>query len=201
MQQLRGWSPVATALAFLPAGLIVAFGAPRAGNIVDRFGTTRPIAGAMVSFIAAYALFLRLGAHAAYAVAILPSILLVGTGFTLAYGPLNIAATAGVADHEQGLASGLVNTSFQVGGAVALAIVTAVLTAGVKGSAAGAGSPAALLGGYHAWLIVAVAIATLGLLVTLSGTRLPGRFTRRAASARVAHGESPVGASCASEAC
>jgi MFS family permease len=191
MQQLRGWSPVSTALAFLPAGLIVAVGAPRAGKIVDRFGTTRPIATAMLSFITAYALLLRLGVDSAYVAAILPSIVLVGVGFMLSYGPLNIAATGGVADHEQGLASGLVSTSFQVGGAVALAIVTAVINAGIKGSGAAAGSPAALLDGYHDGLIVSVVIATLGLVITLSEARVPRWSTRRAGAARSAQCEWP----------
>ena len=56
----------------------------------------------------------------------LPTMLLAGLGFALAYGPLNIAATNGIAPQEQGLAGGLVNTSFQFGGALALAVVTAV---------------------------------------------------------------------------
>jgi sugar phosphate permease len=90
-------------------------------------------------------------------------------GFMLAFGPLNMAATAGVKDHEQGLASGLVNTSFQVGGAIGLAIVTAVINAGVKSSDAPAGSDAAILDGYQAGLIVAVIVAIFGLVATLSG--------------------------------
>jgi EmrB/QacA subfamily drug resistance transporter len=170
MQQLRGWSAVTTALAFLPAGIIVATAAPQAGRIVDRFGTTRPIAVAMLSFIAAYVLFLDIGADSPYVTAILPTMLLVGAGFALSYGPLNVAATAGVADHEQGLASGLVNTSFQVGGAIGLAVVTAVINAGVSSSSAPAGSADSLLDGYHAGLVAAVVVAVLGLVATLSGS-------------------------------
>jgi EmrB/QacA subfamily drug resistance transporter len=169
MQQVRGWSPLETALAFLPGGLIVAFGAPQAGKIVDRFGTTRPIAAGMLSFVLGYVLFLCLDVISAYAAAILPTIVLAGFGFMLAYGPLNVAATSGVEDHEQGLASGLVNTSFQVGGAVALAIVTAVINAAAASSDAPAGSATAQLDGYDTGLIVSVVIAVLGLLVTLSG--------------------------------
>jgi EmrB/QacA subfamily drug resistance transporter len=182
MQQLRGWSALTTALAFLPGGLIVAFGAPQAGKLVDRFGTTRPIALGMLSFLIGYVLFLGLGSDSPYAAAILPTIVLAGLGFTLAYGPLNVAATNGVADAEQGLASGLVNTSFQVGGAIALAVVTAVINAGVAGSDAPAGSASALLDGYDSGLIVSVAVAALGLIATLSGARLV-RWPRRAAVA------------------
>src|SRR5215204_7314004 len=80
MQQLRGWSPLETALAFLPGGLIVAFGAPQAGKIVDRFGTTGPIAAGMLSFLVGYVLFLGLDIDSPYAAAILPTIVLAGIG-------------------------------------------------------------------------------------------------------------------------
>lgn len=178
-QQLRGWSAIETALAFLPAGILVSFGAPYAGRIVDRFGTTKPITAGMLSFVLGYVLFLGLDIDSAYATAILPTILLAGLGFMLAFGPLNMAATAGVEDHEQGLASGLVNTSFQVGGAIGLAIATAVINAGVKSSDAPEGSVPALLDGYQAGLIVAVIVASFGLVATLSGPAreaLPARL-------------------------
>jgi EmrB/QacA subfamily drug resistance transporter len=191
-QQLRGWSAIETALAFLPAGILVSFGAPYAGRIVDRFGTTKPITAGMLSFVLGYVLFLGLDIDSAYATAILPTILLAGVGFMLAFGPLNMAATAGVKDHEQGLASGLVNTSFQVGGAIGLAIVTAVINAGVKSSDAPEGSVPALLDGYQAGLIVAVIVAIFGLVATLSGPArqaLPGRL----AFARAGGGDGHAG--------
>jgi EmrB/QacA subfamily drug resistance transporter len=168
-QQLRGWSPIETALAFLPAGILVSVGAPQAGRIVDRFGTTVPIAVGMASFVAGYLLFLGIDIDSPYATAILPTILLAGLGFMLAFGPLNMAATAGVADHEQGLASGLVNTSFQVGGAIGLAIVTAVISSATASSDAPAGTTPALLDGYQAGLVVSVIVALFGLVATLSG--------------------------------
>jgi hypothetical protein len=133
----------------------------------------------MLSFVLGYVLFLGLDIDSAYATAILPTILLAGVGFMLAFGPLNMAATAGVKNEEQGLASGLVNTSFQVGGAIGLAIVTAVINAGVRSSEAPAGSDAALLDGYQAGLIVAVFVALFGLVATLSGPArqaLPARL-------------------------
>jgi hypothetical protein len=83
---------------------------------------------------------------------------LAGLGFALAFGPLNIAATNGVAPIEQGLAGGLLNTSFQFGGALFLAVVTAVNNANVGSD----GSPQALLDGFHAALLVSVIAAVLG---------------------------------------
>jgi sugar phosphate permease len=115
-----------------------------------------------------YALFLRVGDSFSYPGIFLPTMLLIGTGFALSFPALNIQATAGVPDHEQGLASGLVNTSFQVGGAVVLAVVTAVVSAN-----AGSGTEAtALLDGLRPAIAVVTGIAALGLVVAFAGTRI-----------------------------
>jgi MFS family permease len=164
LQTLLGWSAIQTALAFLPAGLIVAFGAPRTGALVERLGTERVILIGAVAFVIGYALFLRIDETTPYAVLLLPTMLLIGTGFALCFPSLNIQATAGVADSEQGLASGLVSTSFQVGGAVTLAAVSAIVTS-QTGSATDAAS---LLEGYRPALGVVTAVAVIGLLVALS---------------------------------
>ena len=132
LQGTLGWSALETALAFLPGGLLVAFGAPRMGAVISRYGTTRPILGSTIAFAAGYALFLPVDANP-YWLTFLPVMLLVGLGFALGYAALNVQATAGVADHEQGLAAGLVQTSFQMGGAIVLAAVSAVVGAGFDG--------------------------------------------------------------------
>jgi MFS family permease len=137
LQQVIGWSSLETALAFLPAGLLVAFGAPNVAPLIERFGARRTMLAGLLLFTAGYALFLRVDSGFAYLTVLLPTMLLIGSGFALSFPSLNVAATAGVADHEQGLASGLVNTSFQIGGAVVLAVVTAIVTS----AAAGAGTP------------------------------------------------------------
>src|SRR5919108_700199 len=140
IQSLLGWSAVETALAFLPAGLLVAFGAPRIGPLADRYGTQRLIVVGAVAFVIGYALFLRIDETSPYVAVMLPSMLLIGVGFGLSFPSLNIQATAGGADREQGLASGLVSTPFQVGGAVVLAGVSAVVTS-QTGSATGPPPP------------------------------------------------------------
>ena len=86
----------------------MAFGAPRMGPLATRVGTAPLIAGGLLSFVAGYALFIPIDASPVYPVAILPTMLLLGLGFALTYPAVNMAATSGVADHEQGLASGLV---------------------------------------------------------------------------------------------
>jgi MFS family permease len=166
MQQLRGWSPLETGLAILPAGALVALLAPRVAPLIARYGAMRLAAFGAASTAAAYALFIPIGLESGYVEAILPTMLLGGLGFALAFGPVNVAATSGVAPVEQGLASGLVSTSFQFGGALVLAIVTAVNNAYVGGD----GSDQALLDGFHPALVVSVAAAlvavvTLGLPV------------------------------------
>jgi hypothetical protein len=171
MQQLRGWSPLQTGFAIFPGGLLVALLAPRIAPLVMRFGIRRLITAGLASTAIGYALFyLRIGLDSGYAAAMLPTFVFAGLGFALAYGPLNIAATNGVAPEEQGLASGLVNTSFQFGGALVLAVVTAV-----NNAASGAnGSPQALLDGFQAAIVVSVIAALLGVVVT--GVRVRTRL-------------------------
>ena len=110
LQTMNGWSAFETALAFLPAGLLVAFGSTRIGPLVDRYGTAR--AGRRRRVLVGARL--RAGAAARrapdYAAVLLPTMLLIGIGFMLGFPSLNMQATNGIADHEQGLASGLVQT-------------------------------------------------------------------------------------------
>jgi len=165
MQQLRGWSPLETGLAIFPGGALVALVAPRLAPMIARFGVMRLIVGGMVSITAAYILFLPIGVDSSYAAAVLPTIVLAGVGFALAYGPLNIVATNGIVPAEQGLAGGLLNTSFQFGGALVLAIVTAVINANVGAG----GTKQALLDGFHPAIVVSVIAAGLGVLAIASG--------------------------------
>src|SRR5919197_3684214 len=167
MQQLRGWSALETGLAIFPGGLLVALLAPRIAPLIVRFGVTRLILAGMASTIAAYALFLPIGADSGYTASMLPTFLLAGLGFALAFGPLNVAATNGIAPAEQGLAGGLLNTSFQFGGALVLAVVTAVNNANVGSD----GSAQALLDGFHPAIVVSVIAAVLGVAAVGSRRR------------------------------
>jgi EmrB/QacA subfamily drug resistance transporter len=165
LQSVLGWTALQTALGFLPAALIVAFGSPRMDPLIDRVGTARTIAAGVIAHVAAYVLFLVVDRDAPYVVGVLPSMILLGLGFTLAFASFNIQATAGIPDDEQGLAGGLLNTSLQVGGALGLAIVTAVLVAGGEGRT----GPDALLAGFVPALGVVTGFAVAGLVIALSG--------------------------------
>lgn len=177
LQNLLGWSSLQTALAFLPAGLLVVGLSPNAGKIADRIGTDKMIIGAMILFVAGYALSLRIGTESAYFSTVFPSIMLIGAGFAIGFPALNIQAVSGVEDEEQGLASGMFNTANQVGGAVVLAAVTAV----IGSQAAGMTTPAGVLAAYKPGLGVVTGVAALGLLIALTG--LPDMRRRQARDA------------------
>ena len=161
-QGMLGWSALETALSFLPGGLLVALFATRMGQLADRFGTARLMAIGSAALLGGYLVFLSgIDSDPGIATVVLPGMLLLGVAW-LAFPALNIQAVAGVRDDEQGLAAGLLNTSGQVGGAVVLAIVTAVLT-----SNGGPGS----LDGIRTGIAVSAGFAVVGLIVTLSGLR------------------------------
>ena len=183
MQTLLGWSSFETALGFLPAGLLVAFLSPHAGKLADRIGTGPMIVAGMSMFVAAYVLSWRIGSEPAYLSTVLPTMVLVGLGFAITFPALNIQATAGVADHEQGLASGLLNTASQVGGALVLAVVTAV----VGSRSEGIDSPEGMMAAYRPGLVVIAGVAVLGLAVSL-----PGLLRRRTAEPVVAEPEAEL---------
>lgn len=132
MQSVLSWPPLGMALALLPAGLIVAVGSPFVGRLINQFGSAPLIAASMSSMALGYLYFLLAGGEGApnYAAQILPSVLLFGVGFALGFSSIMSQATGGVDDSEQGLASGLVQTSGQVGAALVLAAVTALVAAG-----------------------------------------------------------------------
>ncbi|XVU24633.1 MFS transporter [Actinoplanes sp. CA-054009] len=134
LQDVLHWSPLRMALALLPAGLVVAFGSPFVGKLIDRYGTAPLIVAAMVSLSLGYIWFLvSAGTQPHYLVTVLPSMLLLGGGFGFGFSSIMAQATDGIDDSEQGLASGLVQSSGQVGTALVLAVVTAVVAGGTGG--------------------------------------------------------------------
>ncbi|WP_115789448.1 MFS transporter [Arthrobacter silvisoli] len=172
LQSVLGWSPLGMALALLPAGLIVATSAPFADRLIERFGATTLILTGLVSLGLGYVLFLRVGTTPNYVLDILPSMILLGIGFALAFPSINVQATAGIRDSEQGLAAGLIQTSTQVGAALVLAVTTAIVSG--HGHGTGTASAAAMLEQYRPGLILSAAVAIAALLVAAS----PGRRRR-----------------------
>jgi MFS family permease len=164
LQELRGWSALETGLALMVVAIDAVLAPIVTPRLVSRFGTGPVILGGTLLAAAGYALFLPLDTDWTY-VAMLPTLVLVGLAFSLAYGALTIAATEGVAEEEQGLASGLLNMAFQFGAAAGLAAATAVNVSATGHD----GSAQALLDGYQAALIVPVVATLLAAAVTASG--------------------------------
>jgi hypothetical protein len=196
LQTLSGWSAMSTALAFLPAGLVVVLLSTRMASLLGRFGPA-PLTGlAFTCLVIAYAVFLRAGVRPDYPAVMLPATILLGLAFGLGFSSLSVAATAGVPNAEQGLAASLFQTSFQVGGAVVLAIVTAVVDAG--GGARLTSAPAALAA-YRPALALITGVAAVGTAVALSGLRRRPSVTAGSAE-DLAIAELPAGAPALQEA-
>ncbi|PRX59946.1 sugar phosphate permease [Nonomuraea fuscirosea] len=166
LQELRGWSTIQTGLALLAAAVDVVIAPVLTPWLVNRFGSARVVLGGLLSGLLAYALFLGVGLDWTYA-AMLPSMLLIGLMFAFVYGPVTIVATDGVAEHEQGLAGGLINSSFQFGAALGLSMVTAVNVAALGGGT----DPEAGLAAMRTALLVPVTATLLGALVAVSALR------------------------------
>ncbi len=177
LQSLRDWSPMQMALAFLPIGLLIATIAPRAGKLISRFGVQWMIFAGFVAYTASYLLFLRIDSTSSYVWVILPSIILIGIAFPFSFPAANVQATTGVDDSEQGLAAGVLQTGYQVGAAVVLAIVTATMAA--DGTPEGG---AETLGSFHQGLYVVTAISALTMVLTLVAALRSSARKRKAGS-------------------
>ncbi|MBC6460224.1 MFS transporter [Actinomadura sp. HBU206391] len=166
LQELRGWSTIQTGLALLAIGVDAVLAPTLTPRLVARFGNVRVIFGGLLLAVLAYALFLPVGLDWTYA-AMFPTMIILGLSFALVYGPLTIAATDGIAEAEQGLAGGLLNTAFQFGAALGLSVATAVNVA-VLGTGRSADAE---LSAFRTALIVPVAAVVLGALVIAFGLR------------------------------
>jgi MFS family permease len=132
LQELLHWTPLQTGLAIIVVSIDAILAPTLTPILVNRFGHGRVIVAGLALAAFAYALFLRLGLDWTYA-AMFPTMLVLGLGFALAYGPLTIVATNGVVPDEQGLASSLVNTSFQFGAGLGLSAAGALAGLGLDG--------------------------------------------------------------------
>jgi EmrB/QacA subfamily drug resistance transporter len=175
LQLVLGYSPLAVGLAFLPANLIMgAFSLGLSERIVLRFGIRVPLAIGMLLVAASLTLFARAPVSGNYAVDVLPGMILLGLGMGVSLNPVLLAAMSEVDPSEVGVASGVANTSFVMGGALGLAVLASLADARTSGlAAAGVDRLAALTGGYHAAFVVgavfAATAAALGALLLPSG--------------------------------
>jgi EmrB/QacA subfamily drug resistance transporter len=177
LQLVLGYSPLQVGLAFLPGNLVMgALSVGVSAKLVMRFGIKRPLATGLLCASIGLLLFARAPVGGRFVVDVLPSMILLGLGAGIAFNPVLLAAMSDVPSEEAGLASGFVNTSFMMGGALGLAVL-ASLAASRTGSleAAGRGPLAALVGGYHLAFLVgaAFAVSAAAIGVSLLRTRVP----------------------------
>ena len=163
MQRVLGYSPMQVGLSFLPANLIMAaFSLGLSARIVMRFGIRRPLVAGLLMAAMGLALFARAPMGGDFAFHVLPGMLLLGLGGGIAFNPLLLAAMNDVDPSESGLASGVVNTAFMMGGALGLAVLASLAAARTDAlTAAGATPQAALTGGYHLAFAVGAVFAAL----------------------------------------
>lgn len=188
MQLVLGYDAMQVGLAFLPANLIMAaFSLGLSAKLVMRFGIRGPLATGLLMAALGLALFARAPVDGHFAADVLPGMLLLGLGAGIAFNPMLLAAMSDVEPGQSGLASGVVNTAFMMGGALGLAVLASLAAARTAALAgAGAAPVAALAGGYRMTflagaVIAAVAAALAAALVRSRNRELGG------------HGETPTG--------
>ncbi|GAA4201744.1 MFS transporter [Actinocatenispora rupis] len=176
MQGVQHWDAVQTGLAFLPFPVVLGGVSTRMGGLVHRFGF-RPflIAGpTLVASGMAWLCFLPV--HGSYAGTVLPALLVMAAGYGMSFAPMYAAATGSLPARLSGLASGLITTSQQMGGALGLAVLSGV-AASVTASATRQGRTQALVTGYNAGMLVAVALTVIALAVAVTVIRRPAPAT------------------------
>ncbi|TCW86502.1 MFS transporter [Burkholderia sp. SRS-46] len=170
MQRVLGYGPLQVGLAFLPANLIMAaFSLGLSARIVMRFGIRGPIAAGLLIAACGLALFARAPVDGGFAWHVLPGMTLLGIGAGVAFNPVLLAAMNDVDPADSGLASGIVNTAFMMGGALGLAVLASVAAARTNALAAARVAPLdALNGGYHAAFAFGAVFAAMAALIGLA---------------------------------
>ncbi|KVE91334.1 DHA2 family efflux MFS transporter permease subunit [Burkholderia vietnamiensis] len=170
MQRVLGYGPLQVGLAFLPANLIMAaFSLGLSARIVMRCGIRGPIAAGLLIAACGLALFSRAPVDGGFVWHVLPGMTLLGIGAGVAFNPVLLAAMSDVEPADSGLASGIVNTAFMMGGALGLAVLASLAAARTETLAAARATPLdALNGGYHAAFAVGAAFAAAAGLLGLA---------------------------------
>jgi MFS family permease len=175
LQIVLGYSPLEVGLGFAPSTIIMgAFSLGLSARLVMRYGYRPPLAVGLTLAACGLLLFARAPVDGSYVVDVLPSMILLGFGAGMAFNPVLMAAMNDVEPSEAGLASGVVNTSFMMGGALGLAVLASVAASRTDSlRASGEGVVQATTGGYHTAFLIgalfALTAAALGSVLLRSG--------------------------------
>jgi EmrB/QacA subfamily drug resistance transporter len=169
MQQVLGYSAMKTGVAYLAvAGTAIVWSAV-AAQLVTRMGVKPVLVIGMTALTAGLVYFTQVSVGGSYLTDLLPGFLLIAIGIGFSFVPISIAALAGVEHAEAGLASGLINTSQQIGGALGIAALSTIATSQTSDAvAAGTALPTALVDGFTAAFMAGVVIAALGIVAALA---------------------------------
>jgi EmrB/QacA subfamily drug resistance transporter len=174
LQQVLGYSALRTGVSYLPLSLSLIAASALASQLVDRSGPKPVLSVGLVIATAGFVLLTRISGHDDYWSHLFPAMIVLGVGLGLSFVPITIAATSGVAAADSGLASGLLNTTQQVGGSLGLAILSSVSTSRANDALAGGSPlPEALTHGFKGAFVVAAGLCLVALLLAVS--LLPGR--------------------------
>jgi EmrB/QacA subfamily drug resistance transporter len=191
MQEILGYDPLEVGLAFLPATLVM--GTLSLGfseKLIMRFGPRRTLMPGLVLLIGGLLLFALTPVDGAYATDLLPAMILIGFGIGTSFPALMTVAMSGATKSDSGLASGLVNTSAQVGGAIGLAVLATLATERTDGLLAdGASNDAALNSGFHLAYLVGAGLVALALVIAVTVLREAPMDTAEEAGAEQDTGE------------
>jgi EmrB/QacA subfamily drug resistance transporter len=161
IQTILHFDPVLTGLSFLPFPIILGFTSSRIGKLVTKYGYKRFLILGPVLIAISLGMMSRLPVEGNYFLNLLPTILLMPAGVGMTFMPIFAAATSGVPGHQSGLASGLINTSQQMGGAIGLAILSGV-AATITGTTT---DPVQLVHGYDSAFLVAMVFIIIAIIL------------------------------------
>jgi predicted MFS family arabinose efflux permease len=168
MQQVLGYSALKTGVAYLAVAGTSIVWATLASQLVTRVGVKPVLVTGMALLSLGLVSFTRVSVDGSYVADLLPGFLIVSVGMAFSFVSISIAALAGIEAKDAGVASGLLNTSQQIGGALGIAILSSVAVAQTGDAArSGAGTAVALTEGFHAAFWVGTAVALLGLLAAV----------------------------------
>ena len=177
LQQVLGYDALKTGLAYLPMSASLIAASNVASRLVDRFTPKPVLASGLLLATAGLLLLTRISVGGDYAGEVLPATVVLGIGLGMCFVALTIAGTSGVAPRDSGLASGLLNTTQQVGGSLGLAILSSISTPRTDDAlAAGSSLPEALTDGFTAAFVAAAVLCVLALIIAVAW--LPGRARR-----------------------
>jgi len=169
MQQVLGYSAMKTGVAYLAVAGTAIIWSGVAAQLVTRVGVKPVLVSGMTFLTAGLILFTQVSVGGSYVTELLPGFLLIGVGIGFSYVPITIAALAGVEPAEAGLASGLINTSQQIGGALGIAALSTIATSRTDDAvSAGTAVPSALVDGFTGAFVAGAIIAGMGIVAALT---------------------------------